>query len=114
MSDILQRLVTGNLTSNEKRGVSDFNKKYDTDKPDPLEPIAVSFALQKNQKQAVFQDVKQRILDGKSPEEIASAVVAAMDEHLTEKEHEAYPAAYPDEKAFVNPKSGKKGGFKRV
>jgi len=114
MSDILQRLVTRNLTSDEKRGVSDFNKKYDTDEPDPLEPIAVSFALKQQQKQAVFQDVKQRILDGKSPEEIASAVVAAMDEHLREKEHEAYPAAYPDEKDFVNPKSGKKGGFKRV
>lgn len=114
MSDILQRLVTGNLTRDERRGVSDFNKKWDRDDPEPLEPIAVSFGLQKNQKEAVYQDVRQRVAAGASPDEIAAAVVAAMDEHLLDKQKEAYPGAYGEDKEFVNPKSGKKGGFRRV
>jgi hypothetical protein len=113
MSDIVQRLVTGNLTRDEKRGVSNFSKKYDTDEMEPLEPIAVQFGLQKDQKTAVYQDVKQRVASGATPDEIASAVVAAMDEHLNAKQREAYPGAYGEEKAFVNPKSGK-SGFKRV
>lgn len=48
MSSIVQRLATGQLTSDEKRGVSDFNKKLDTEHPEPLEPIQTSFLLRKD------------------------------------------------------------------
>lgn len=115
MNDVVQRLASGKLTSDEKRGVSEFSKQYDTEDMEPLKPIAVSFALNKLQKQAMFQDIKQRIIDGGSPDQIAQDLVLTFDIHLKEKEHEAYPDAYEGlEKEFVNSKSGKKGGFKRV
>lgn len=114
MSDILQRLVTGTLTNDEKRGVSDFNKKWDRNDPEPLEPISVSFMLQDEQKVAVYQDVKQRVNKGATPDDIAAAVVAAMDEHLLEKQKQAYPGAYGEEQEFKNKRTGNKGSFKRV
>lgn len=54
--------------------------------------------------------------DRASPEEIAEAVVLAMDEHLLEKQKAAYPGAYEgsDGKEFHSKKTGKKGGFRRV
>jgi hypothetical protein len=110
MSDILQRLVTNNLTPDERRGVSDFNRDFDTEEIQPLEPIAVSFYLNPNQKHAIYLDVKNRIIDGKSPDDIALSVVACIEEHLKEKQAEAYGFV----KDFTNPKSGKKGGFRRV
>lgn len=115
MTDILQRLVTGNLTVDERRGVSEFNKRWDNDDPEPLEPIAVSFRLKDEEKRIIFQDVKNRIETGASSDEIAEAVVGCIDEHLKEKEHQAYPAAYNLEKEFESKKQpGKKGAFRRV
>lgn len=117
MTDILQRLVTGNLTADERRGVSEFNKQWDTDDPEPLEPLAVSFRLKDEEKRVVYQDVKSRIEAGASPDEIAEAVVGCIDQQLMEKEHQAYPAAYNSEKEFESKKPGqpaRKGAFRRV
>lgn len=115
MTDILQRLATGNLTAAERRGVSEFNKRWDVDDPEPLEPIAVSFRLKDKEKQAAYQDIKQRIEAGASSDEIAAAVVGCIDQHLIEKEHQAYPAAYNSEQEFESKKQpGKKGSFRRV
>jgi hypothetical protein len=109
-NDVVQRLVTGRLTADEKRGVSEENRRWDTDEMEPLEPRAVKFALRNDQKLAVYQDVRQRVVDGATPDEIGRAVVACIEEHLREKEEEAYGS----NKEFVNQRTGKKGGFKRV
>jgi hypothetical protein len=67
----------------------------------------VPFALSKEQKISVYQDLRDRIESGNTPDEIARDVLACMEEHLKEKEAEAY--------GVENPKlKGGKGGFKRV
>lgn len=67
----------------------------------------VPFELTKDQKIAFYQDVKDRVRNGATPDEIARDVLASMEEHLREKQQEA--------KGEVNPKlKGGKGGFKRV
>ena len=67
----------------------------------------VKFELSKEQKIAVYQDVKDRVANGSTPDEIARDVLASMQEHLKEKESEAY--------GETNPKlNGGKGGFRRV
>jgi hypothetical protein len=110
--DIVQRLVRGELTADEKRGVHEGTKRWDTDDMEPLEPRKVRFGLRQDQKVAVYEDVKQRIVAGATPDDIGKAVVACMEEHLKEKEEEAYGGEA--EKEFTNQRTGKKGGFKRV
>jgi hypothetical protein len=67
----------------------------------------VPFELSKEEKVAFYQDVKDRVANGSSPDEIARDVLASVQEFLKEKEAEAY--------GEVNPKlKGVKGGFKRV
>ena len=64
----------------------------------------VSFKLSKEQKFSFYQDVKDRIENGVSSDEIARDVLASVDEHLEEKYKEAI--------GETNPKL--KGGFRRV
>lgn len=111
--DIVQRLATGRLTADERRGVHEGTKQWDKDEMDPHEPITVEFKLTDDQKYAVYQDVKQRVIDGATPDDIGKAVVACMEQHLNEKQMEAYPQVYGAGKEFKG-KSGKKGGFRRV
>jgi len=67
----------------------------------------VPFSLGKEEKIAIFQDVRDRIEGGQSSSDIARDVVACIDEHLKDKESEAY--------GHTNPKlKGGKGGFRRV
>lgn len=67
----------------------------------------VPFELTREQKIAFYQDVKDRVANGASPDEIARDVLASMEEHLKEKQQEA--------RGEVNPKlKGGKGRFKRV
>lgn len=104
-NDIVQRLVTGMLTEDEKRGVSEEHKRWDRDH-EPLEPRAVRFALTKEQKIAIYQDVKQRVVFGATPDDIGKAVVACIEEHLKDKENEAYGAEGSPAKTV--------GSFRRV
>lgn len=67
----------------------------------------VPFALSKEQKVAFYQDLKDRIVDGDTPDEIARDVLASVEEHLKEKQSEAYGETNPRLK-------GGKGGFRRV
>jgi hypothetical protein len=108
-NDIVQRLATGRLTSEEKRGYSEDNSKYGTENPEPKEPRKISFALNQEEKLAIYQDVKLRVIDGATPDEIGKAVVACMNQYLEEKENEAYGSANPNLKG-----DKKKGGFRRV
>lgn len=108
-NDIVQRLATGRLTAEEKKGYSEDNVKYGTENPEPKEPRKVSFALDQEQKIAVYQDVKLRVVDGATPDDIGKAVVACIEQHLAEKEEEAYGSVNPKLKG-----DKKKGGFRRV
>jgi hypothetical protein len=75
--------------------------------PEPEIKKKVSFSLSTEEKMAIYQDVKFRIQDGNTPDQISKDVVACMEEHLKEKEQEAYG----------NTNSKLKGGknkFKRV
>ncbi len=105
-NDIVQRLATGRLTSEEKKGYSEDNSKYGTENPEPKEPRKVSFALSQEEKIAIYQDVKLRVIDGATPDNIGKAVVACMEQYLAEKEDEAY--------GLTNSKLTGKGGFRRV
>lgn len=108
-NDIVQRLAQGKLTYEEKQGYSEENSKFGTENPESQEPRKISFALDKEQKIAVYQDVKHRVIDGATPDDIGKAVVACINDHLAEKEAEAY--------CKINPKlkgDKKKGGFTRV
>ena len=67
----------------------------------------VPFAFSKEEKIAVYQDLKGRLEDGQDPDEIARDVLACMEEHMKEKEAEAYGESNPKLK-------GGKGKFKRV
>lgn len=107
--DIAQRLARGQLTLEEKKGYSKDNSKYGTENPEPEEPRKVSFALDKEQKIAVYQDVKHRVIDGATPDDIGKAVVACLEQHLREKEAEAYGKENPKLKGDL-----KKGGFRRA
>ena len=89
MTDILQRLVGNRLTADEKQGYSEKGKVLATD-PEPVEPRKISFALTKEQRLAIYQDVKNRVVDGMTPDGIGKAVLACIEEHLKEKEGEAY------------------------
>lgn len=95
-SDIVQRLVSGKLTQNEKRGYSEEGLKHSSENPEPAEPRKVSFALSKDDKIAIYQDVKLRVIDGATPDDIGKAVVACIDEFLKEKENEAYGQTAPN------------------
>lgn len=67
----------------------------------------VPFSFSKEEKIAIYQDVHSRIIDGKRPDEIARDVLLCMEEHLKEKESEAY--------GETNSKlKGGKGGFRRA
>lgn len=67
----------------------------------------VSFSLSKEQKIAFYQDLIGRIKDGNEPHQIATDVLACVEEHLKEKEAEAY--------GETNSKlKGGKGSFRRV
>jgi hypothetical protein len=114
-NSIVQRLVSGQLTADEKRGVHEGTKQWDKDEMDPHEPIAVDFKLTKQQKLAIYQDVMQRVVKGATPDDIGKAVVACIEQHLNEKQIEAYPDVYGGgEREFTNQRTGKKGGFRRV
>jgi hypothetical protein len=67
----------------------------------------IPFAFSKEEKIAIYYDIKDRLDSGKSSDEIACDVLACMEEHLKEKESEAY--------GEINSKlKGGKGGFRRV
>jgi len=67
----------------------------------------VPFAFSREEKISVYQDLKDRLKDGQDPDEIARDVLACMEEHLKEKETEAY--------GETNSKlKGGKGKFRRV
>jgi len=67
----------------------------------------VPFAFSRDEKIAVYQDLKDRLEAGQNPDEIARDALACMEEHMKEKEAEAY--------GEVNSKlKGGKGKFKRV
>ena len=91
-NSVVQRLATGTLTEDDKRGYSEENEKFRDGAPPP-EPTKVSFKLKKEEKIAMFQDIKSRVIDGSTPEEIGRAVIACMEEVLEEKEAEAYGKA---------------------
>jgi len=114
MSDIVQRLAKGELTNNERRGVSETNKQWDRDEMEPHEPIAVDFRLTEDQKRAIYQDVKERVIRGATPDDIGKAVVACMEQHINEKQAEAYPGVYGGGTKEFTGKKGQKGGFRRV
>lgn len=108
-NSIVQRLASGNLTEDEKRGYSEYNSQYGTENPLPREPRKVSFALDKFQKIAVYQDVRDRIMNGASPNEVSAAVLACIEQHLQEKEDEAYDySPYGEVASFA------KGKIRRV
>lgn len=113
-NSIVQRLALGQLTADEKRGVHEGTKQWDKDEMDPHEPIAVDFRLTPEQKAAVYQDVRQRVVQGATPDDIGKAVVACLEQHLNEKQAAAYPAVYQTGGREFTGKSGKKGGFRRV
>jgi|SRR5690606_37049262 len=106
---IVQRLATGQLTDLERRGYSEEGLQITVDKDELLEPKKVSFALTSEEKTAIYQDIKYRVIQGMTPDAIGKAVVACMDEILKEKEN----AAYGNENPKLNG-DPKKGGFRRV
>ena len=67
----------------------------------------VPFAFSKEEKIAVYQDLKCRLEDGQDPDEIARDVIACMEEHMKEKQAEAYGESNSKLK-------GGKGKFRRV
>jgi hypothetical protein len=67
----------------------------------------VPFAFSKEEKIAVYQDLKCRLEDGQDPDEIARDVLACMEEHMKDKEAEAYGDSNSKLK-------GGKGKFRRV
>ena len=69
----------------------------------------MSFKLTKEEKLAVFMDVRNRIVDGTSPDNIGKAIVSCIEEHLSEKEE----LAYGEESPIVG-KGAKGGGFRRT
>ena len=97
--DIIQRMARGELTADERAGYSENTRGYVEHQP---KPNKVSFKLTKAQKLAIFQDIKFKVVDGMTSDEIGRSVVACIDEHLAEKESEAYG------------KSLKKGVIRRV
>jgi len=109
-NDIVQRLALGLLTQDEKKGYSADNKQYATDELEPLEPRKISFKLTKEQRIAVYQDVAQRVTKGASARDIGIAVLACIEEHLQEKENEAYGTESP----VIGKNQKGKGGFRRV
>lgn len=102
-NDIVQRLATGKLTEAERKGYSEENSKYGTENQ-ILEPKKISFGLQKEERIAIYQDIKDRVMNGATPDDIGKAVVACIEEILAEKEKEAYGGGKPPAK----------GGFSRV
>lgn len=55
----------------------------------------------------MYQDIKDRVINGATPDDIAQAVLLSIQEYLTEKQAEAY--------GEVNSKlKGGKGKFRRV
>lgn len=107
--DIVQRLARGNLTEFERRGYSEDGLQITADKDKPPEPRKVSFALTSEEKLSIYHEVKQRVVQGMTPDSIGKAIIACMDEHLKEKEEQAYGVTNP--KLNGDPK---KGGFRRV
>ena len=103
--DIIQRMVRGQLTENEKRGYSEENEHFQIEEQQEFRKV--SFALSKEEKIAIYQDVKFRVIDGMTPDAIGKAVVACMEEHLKQKEDQAYGAE-------LVTKSGKPPAFRRA
>lgn len=106
----------GNTSVRELLGENKFSTKPFRDFEDPqyqrfVENLGgdeikkkVPFKFSKEERVAFYQDIKDRIINGNSPDQIAIDVLASVEEHLKEKEAEAY--------GEINPKL--KGGFKRV
>lgn len=108
-NDILQRMLSNNLTPDEKKGYSEVGKHAEDQKNKPAEPRKVKFELTKEEKLAIFLDIKDRVVKGVSAEDIGRAVVACMQDYLKEKEDLAYNADVE-----VVGKGAKGGGFTRV
>ena len=67
----------------------------------------VPFTFSKEEKIAVYQDLKCRLQSGQNPDEIARDILACMEEHMKDKQAEAYGESNSKLK-------GGKGKFRRV
>ncbi|MCK9567684.1 hypothetical protein M0R72_01885 [Candidatus Pacearchaeota archaeon] len=103
----VQGLLGDRFSNNPPRGYSD-QLIVERIEPEPGEiKQQVPFAFSKEEKIAVYQDLKGRLEDGQDPGEIARDVLACMEEHMKEKQAEAY--------GETNSKlKGGKGKFRRV
>jgi hypothetical protein len=103
----VRELLGDKFSTNPPRGYSD---QLIVERIEPEEGEVkqkVPFAFSKEEKIAVFQDLKCRLEDGQDPAEIARDVLACMEEHMKEKQAEAY--------GETNSKlKGGKGKFRRV
>lgn len=107
--DIVQRLATGQLTDLERRGYSEENIQFATENPELEIKKKVSFAFNQTEKLAIYQEIKDRVVKGMTPDAISRAVIACMEEHLKEKEKEAYGISNSQMNGDM-----KKGGFRRA
>lgn len=103
----VRELLGDKFSSNPPRGYSD---QLIAERGEPEEgeiKQKVPFAFSKEEKIAVYQDIKCRLETDQTPDEIARDVLACMEEHMKEKQAESY--------GEVNSKlKGGKGKFKRV
>ena len=114
MSDIIQRLALGTLTEDEKKGYSDRSKEYATGQLPPLEPRKVRFTLTKEEQLSICEDVKHRVIQGATADDIGKAVLACMQEHLREKESQAYPDEEENKGSVGKIFGSGKSSFRRV
>jgi hypothetical protein len=112
----------GNTSVRELLGDNKFSTKPDRDYTDEtykriVETLGssedgeikqkVPFAFSKEEKVSIYQDLKFRLQDGQDPDEIARDVLACMEDHMKEKQAEAYGESNSKLK-------GGKGKFRRV
>jgi hypothetical protein len=103
----VQGLLVDKFSTNPPRGYSD-QLIVERIEPEPGEiRQQVPFAFSKEEKIAIYQDIKGRLEDGQGPNDIARDVLACMEDHMKEKQAEAYGEANSKLK-------GGKGKFKRV
>jgi hypothetical protein len=103
----VRELLGGKFSTNPPRGYSDQLIMERVEREEGEIKQKVPFQLSKEEKISMYQDIKDRVINGATPDDIAQAVLLSIQEYLTEKQAEAY--------GEVNSKlKGGRGKFRRV
>ena len=86
------RAMLDNLPAHEDRDYTDEKLKQIQEmfSDDGQPKKKVSLKLKSEEKLAIYHQIKERVIKGATPDDISKAVIACLDEHLEEKEKEAF------------------------